>query len=114
MEKTLAQQWIEKGKLIAQEEMEKTLAPQWIDKGIEKGKLIAQAKTLQQVLSHRFSLTTEQQEQFTRNFAKIANADQLAQLVDHLLAAPNLAAFEQAVLACLPPAEQSASARQTD
>ncbi len=94
MEKTLAQQWLDRG------------FEQGVEKGIEKGQILTQAKMLQKVLSHRFSLTTEQQEQFTRNFAKIANADQLEQLVDHLLVAPNLAAFEQAVLACLPPTEQ--------
>ncbi|MFZ4659492.1 MAG: Rpn family recombination-promoting nuclease/putative transposase [Caldilineaceae bacterium] len=94
MEKTLAQQWIEKG-------IEKG-----IEQGIGKGQLIAQQRTLQQVLSHRFSLTTEQQEQFTHNFASIDNIDQLVHLVDQLLAAPTLADFEQAVLACLPPTKQ--------
>lgn len=102
MEKTLAQQWIEKG-------IEKGIE-QGIEQGIEKGKLLAQRGNLQRLLPHRFPLTSEQQELFTHKFARIGNADQLAQLVDQLLTAPTLAAFEQAVLACLPPAEQSPSA----
>ena len=88
----------------------KTLAQQWFEKGfklgIERGKLAGQRGVLQQLLPHYFSLTTEQQEEFVRHFVSIENAEHLAHLVDQLLTVPTLAAFEQAVLACLPPTEQ--------
>lgn len=89
------------------EMMEKTLAQQWLERGIEKGQIMAQRQTLQRLLPHRFPAATEKQETYARYLDRIENVEHLAHLVDQLLTAPTLAAFEQAVLGYVPSAERT-------
>lgn len=70
--------------------------------GIDIGKFIAQRQTLLQLLHFRFPSTVEESEKYTTYLARIQNIDHLTELVNQLLIAPNLAAFEEKVLTYLP------------
>ena len=71
-------------------------------RGIEQGKLIAQRQTLLQLLHFRFAVADEENEKFVAYFKQLQNLHHLTQLVNQLLTAPTLAAFEENVLAYLP------------
>ena len=71
-------------------------------RGIEQGKLIAQRQTLLQLLHFRFPDAGEENEKFVAYFQQLQNLHHLTELVNQLLTAPTLAAFEENVLAYLP------------
>ncbi len=73
-----------------------------IEEGIEKGKLLSQRQTLLRLLAKRFPETLEQTEKFTAYLDQINDFDALVDLIDHLLIAPTLAAFEEAMKPLLP------------
>jgi len=73
--------------------------------GEARGKLVAQRQTLLRLLTKRFPETLEQIEQFTAYFDQIANFDDLVQLIDYLLLAPTLGAFEEQLQPFLPTSE---------
>lgn len=73
--------------------------------GEARGKLVAQRQTLLRLLTKRFPDTLEQTEQFTAYFDQIANFDDLVQLIDDLLLAPTLGAFEEQLQPFLPTSE---------
>ncbi len=77
-----------------------------IEKGIEKGKLLSQRQTILRLLAKRFPETLEQTEQFTAYFDQISDFDALVDLIDDLLIAPTLAAFEEALKPLLPKDEE--------
>ena len=70
--------------------------------GIAEGKLLSQRQTLLRLLTKRFPETLEQTEQFTAYFDQISDFDALVDLIDHLLIAPTLAAFEEELKPLLP------------
>ena len=70
--------------------------------GIAEGKLLSQRQTLLRLLAKRFPETLEQTEQFTAYFDQISDFDALIDLIDDLLIAPTLAAFEEALKPLLP------------
>ena len=73
-----------------------------IEEGIDIGRLLSQRQTLLRLLAKRFPETLEQTEQFTAYFEQISDFDALVDLIDHLLIAPTLAAFEEALKPLLP------------
>ena len=73
-----------------------------IEAGIDIGKLLSQRQTLLRLLAKRFPETLEQTEQFTAYFDQISDFEALIDLIDHLLIAPTLAAFEEALKPLLP------------
>ena len=77
-----------------------------IEKGIEKGKLLSQRQTILRLLAKRFPETLEQTEQFTAYFDQISDFDALVDLIDDLLIAPTLTAFEEALKPLLPKDEE--------
>ena len=95
---TMAQEWIEEGIDIGKKE--------GIDigkkEGIEQGKLLSQRQTLLRLLAKRFPETLEQTEKFAAYFEQISDFDALVDLIDHLLIAPTLAAFEEELKPLLP------------
>lgn len=73
-----------------------------IEQGIEKG-MRAQRQILLQLLHFRFpSIVEEESKKYAAYLARIHNLDLLTELVNQLLIAPTLAAFEEKVLAYLP------------
>ena len=77
-----------------------------IDIGEARGKLVAQRQTLLRLLTKRFPETLEQTEKFTAYFNQISDFDALVDLIDHLLIAPTLAAFEETLKPLLPKDEE--------
>ena len=71
-------------------------------RGEARGKLVAQRQTLLRLLAKRFPETLEQTEKFTAYFEQISDFDALVDLIDDLLIAPTLAAFEEALKPLLP------------
>ena len=71
-------------------------------RGKKEGKLLSQRETLLRLLAKRFPETLEQTEQFTAYFDQISDFDALVDLIDHLLIAQTLAAFEEALKPLLP------------
>ena len=71
-------------------------------RGETKGKLLSQRQTLLRLLAKRFPETLEQTEQFTAYFDQISDFEALIDLIDDLLIAPTLAAFEEALKPLLP------------
>ena len=90
MEKTLAQKWIEQGR------------EEGIEQGREEGKGIAQRQTLSRLLAKRFPETLQESKMFADYFAQISDFDTLIELIDHLLLAPTVAAFEEQLKTFLP------------
>ncbi|MFN8444516.1 MAG: hypothetical protein U0175_27275 [Caldilineaceae bacterium] len=73
-----------------------------IEQGIEKG-IRAQRQILLQLLHFRFPATVEEEsKKYSAYLARIHNLDHLTELVNQLLIALTLAAFEEKVLAYLP------------
>ena len=70
--------------------------------GIEQGKLLSQRQTLLRLLAKRFPETLEQTEKFAAYFEQISDFEALVDLIDHLLIAPTLAAFEETLKPLLP------------
>ena len=79
-----------------------TMAQEWIEEGIDIGKLITQRLTLLKLLHFRFPVTVEEDKKYTAYLARIDTLDPLTELVNQLLSAPTLAAFEEKVIAYLP------------
>ncbi len=73
-----------------------------IDIGEARGKLVAQRQTLLRLLTKRFPETLEQTEKFAAYFDQISDFEALVDLIDDLLIAPTLAAFEEALKPLLP------------
>lgn len=104
---TLAQTWIEEGKLIGKQEGIDIGKKEGIDigkqegidigkkEGVEQGKLVAQRQTLLRLLEWRFTLTAAEKERYVAQFDQIDNVDQLMQLVDLLLTNPIQTLFDQ-------------------
>ncbi len=89
---TLAQQWEARGLEKGRE--------QGLEQGLEKGSQ-AQRQTLLRLLEWRFHPSDSQQAEYTRQMALIADLQLLTQLIDHLLAAPTLADFDERLATCL-------------
>lgn len=70
-------------------------------RGIEQG-ILAQRQTLLQLLPFRFPAAVEESAKYTVYFQQIHNLDHLTGLVNQLLTAPTLAAFEEELLTWLP------------
>lgn len=95
---TLAQEWMEEGKAIG------------IDIGKREGVaqgVAAQRQTLLRVVQWRFALTADVQVHYAQQIARIDNLEHLLLLVDQALTLQTLAAFDQALLASLPPADEN-------
>ena len=75
-------------------------------RGETKGKLLSQRQTLLRLLAKRFPETLEQTEKFTAYFDQISDFEALIDLIDDLLIAPTLAAFEEALKPLLPKDEE--------
>ena len=73
-----------------------------IDIGEARGKLVAQRQTLLRLLTKRFPDTLEQTKKFAAYFDQISDFEALVDLIDDLLIAPTLAAFEEALKPLLP------------
>ena len=106
MEKTLAQKWIEQGREEGieqgREEGIEQGREEGIEQGREEGKVIAQRQTLSRLLAKRFPETLEESKMFADYFAQISDFDTLVELIDHLLLAPTVAAFEEQLKKFLP------------
>ena len=89
---TLAQAWIEEGKLIGKKEG----IEEGIEKGIEKG-IAAQRQTVLRLLQWRFSLAEAEETLYAAQLERIDNLEQLMHLVDQLLTMPTLAEFAKAL-----------------
>ncbi len=87
---TLAQKWIKEG----------------VGKGVEKG-VEAQRQTLLRLAKWRFALSVAAEQRYAQQLAQIRNLDHLLHLVDQLLITEDVADFDQALRAYLPPAEAS-------
>ena len=64
--------------------------------------LSAQRQTLSRLLAKRFPVEREESKTFAAYFAQISDFDALVDLIDHLLIAPTLTAFEEALKPLLP------------
>lgn len=91
---TMAQEWIEEGKLLGIDIGKK--------EGIDIGKLVAQRQTVLHLLQWRFAPAAAESETHAAQLEQITNLEHLLQLVDHLLTIPTLAEFEQKLRSYLP------------
>lgn len=86
-----------------------TLAQKWKDEGRTEGRtegLNAQRQTLLHLLHWRFQLTDVQQTIYRQQFNQIRDLTLLTRLVDDLLAAQELTAFDQKLQTVLPVADK--------
>ena len=90
---TIAQAWIEEGKLIGFDIGKKEGIEEGIEKGIEKGKLEAQRQTLLHLLQWRFSPTAEELARYTVQLERVDQLAVLLHLLDQLLVMPTLGEF---------------------
>lgn len=97
---TLAQAWIEEGKLIGFDIGKKA----GLEEGIEQG-MVAQRQTVLRLLQWRFSLPETEQTHYAAQLERIDNLEHLMHLVDQLLTMPTLAEFATVLHSYLPVAE---------
>jgi hypothetical protein len=98
---TLAQAWIEEGKLIGFDIGKK----EGIEQGIEQGKVAAQRQTLLRLLQWRFSPAAQDVAFYATQLERIDKLEHLTHLLDQLLTMPTLAEFAKTLHGYLPTAE---------
>lgn len=94
---TLAQEWIEEGKLIGFDIGKQA----GIEEGIEKG-IVAQRQSILRLLAWRFTPTAEALALYTTQLDQIDNLETLMQLLDQLLVTPTLVEFANLLLRYTP------------
>ena len=91
---TMAQEWIEEGKRIGLKE--------GIKEGIKEGESHGRAKTILQMLNHRFQPSSEMIQPVEQQLVQIIDEARLSQLVNIALEAPTLADFVLQMQGLLP------------
>jgi hypothetical protein len=100
---TLAQEWIEEGKLIGKKEGIDIGKKEGIDIGEKRGKLVAQRQTLLHLLQWRFAPTPAEKERYAAQLEQVDNVEHLLQLVDQ---SADLAVLVESMFAQVPPSVQ--------
>lgn len=101
---TLAQKWQEEGRVLGRAEGLEKGMEEGLEKGIEKGieeGIEAQRETLLRLLDWRFPLAEAQKAAYRQQMEQVSDLSLLAQLINQLLAAQNLAEFQSSLLASL-------------
>jgi hypothetical protein len=103
---TLAQKWskegVEKGIVKSSEKDFVQGIVHGIVHGMEKG-VEAQRQTLLRLAKWRFTLPADAEQRYAQQLAQIHNLAHLLQLVDQVLLTEDVAEFDKALLAYLPP-----------